>query len=128
MTRIISLELNKKLRKEYRLRFFSLFFFMISIVSLVNIAMMISPYVLLSMYEDIYTNEKSSENKKMEILKDNERLDLKISQVHALSQKIPLKLDRFFTSKGKNPFLYDSDGNFVKWVSEDVSVTDSNTS
>jgi ribonucleoside-diphosphate reductase alpha chain len=40
------------------------------------------------------------------------------------AEKIPLKLDRFFTSKGKNPFLYDTEGSFVKWVSDDVSVTD----
>ena len=106
MSRIISLELNKKLRKEYRLRFFSLLFFMISIVSLANIAMMISSYVLLSLYENIYTNEKNSESKKVEVLKDNENLDLKISQVYALSQKIPLKVNLIDTNIAKDVLDY----------------------
>src|SRR3989344_4506752 len=31
---------------------------------------------------------------------------------------------RFFTYEGKNPYEYDIYGNPIKWLSEDVSVTD----
>ena len=33
-------------------------------------------------------------------------------------------VERYFTSYGKNPFEYDMFGNPIKWVTEDVSITD----
>src|SRR3989344_2466449 len=41
-----------------------------------------------------------------------------------LSKEVPLKIERYFTLNGKNPFVYDAEGNLIKWVSEDVTVTD----
>ncbi len=38
--------------------------------------------------------------------------------------KIPMKMERFFTQDGKNPFLFDTYGKPIKWVSENVTVTD----
>ncbi|MEK6855395.1 MAG: vitamin B12-dependent ribonucleotide reductase [Nanoarchaeota archaeon] len=35
-----------------------------------------------------------------------------------------LKIERYFTHSGKSPFEYDIFGNPIRWVSEDVSVTD----
>ena len=35
-----------------------------------------------------------------------------------------MKVGRFFTREGKNPFEFDIYGNPLKWVSEDVNVTD----
>lgn len=91
MARIIPLELNKKLRKEYRLRFFSLLFLMLAIVSAINIMLMSSSYVLLSLYENIYTKENSNSNKDSEIVKENENRLIKLNQVFELSKKIPEK-------------------------------------
>lgn len=36
----------------------------------------------------------------------------------------PLAYSRFFTRHGKNPFEYDPRGNPIKWVSEDVKISD----
>lgn len=35
-----------------------------------------------------------------------------------------LQLDRFFTEEGKSPFEFDAHGRQIKWVSEEVKVTD----
>ncbi len=86
---------------------------MLAIVSLANITTMISSYVLLSLYENIYINEKSSESKKIDLVKDNENLDLKISQVHALSQKIPLKINLIDTNVAKD---------IINYAGQDVSI------
>src|SRR3989344_8904089 len=33
-------------------------------------------------------------------------------------------LDRYFTKNGKNPFEFDICGNQIKWIAEEVKVTD----
>ena len=38
--------------------------------------------------------------------------------------KNPMDVGRFFSFEGKSPFEYDIYGNKIKWVSEDVSVSD----
>ncbi len=37
---------------------------------------------------------------------------------------IPIRIERYFSFEGKNPFEFDINGKQMKWVSEDVSVTD----
>jgi hypothetical protein len=36
----------------------------------------------------------------------------------------PFRMERFFSRHGKNVFEYDLNGNPLRWVAEDVSVTD----
>ena len=63
MTRIIPTELNKKIKREYALRFLSAFFFLASFVMLINISLVSSSYLLLHLYEKAYIqNTSSSEN------------------------------------------------------------------
>ncbi len=40
------------------------------------------------------------------------------------SLKIPVKMDRYFTQDDRSPFMFDMNGMPLKWLSEDVSVTD----
>ena len=35
-----------------------------------------------------------------------------------------MRLNRFFTYEGKNPFQFDIYGNPLSWIAEDVKVTD----
>ncbi len=63
MTRIIPPELNKKIKREYILRFFSILFLLISFVMLINISLVSSSYLLLYLYEKAYVqNPASSES------------------------------------------------------------------
>ncbi len=49
----------------------------------------------------------------------------KIDSDLILSQtKIPMPIERYFTFKGKSPFEYDIYGNPIKWIKEEVKVTD----
>lgn len=90
MTRIILEELNKKLKKEYKLRFFSVLFFTMTIVLLINISLISSSYLLLSSYEKSYTSDSSYlENEQK--LKTREELNQKTFQVYTLIEKIPQK-------------------------------------
>lgn len=90
MPRIIPQELNKKLRSEYRLRFFSILFFTLSFAVLVSMSLISSSYLLLSLYEKAYTSNDMN-GKGTEITKINEDFNTKVIQVSALVQKIPLK-------------------------------------
>ncbi len=42
----------------------------------------------------------------------------------SFSAKIPMLMERYFTREGENPFSFDINGKPLKWISEDVSVTD----
>lgn len=90
MPRIIPLELNIKLRREYRVRFFSLLFFNISIAAFATLGLMTSSYFLLSLYEKTYANE-GGDKKNEEVSKLNTLFNTKVDQVHSLSKKIPTK-------------------------------------
>ncbi len=46
-----------------------------------------------------------------------------LDMIQALEQG-KMKLRRFFTYDGKNPFQYDLYGNPIQWIAEDVKVTD----
>jgi len=35
-----------------------------------------------------------------------------------------MKIERAFTSEGRSPFEYDVSGNKIKWISEEVKITD----
>jgi hypothetical protein len=90
MPRIIPQELNKKLRSEYRLRFFYTLFFALSLAILISISLVFSSYFLLSLYEKAYTNNDMS-GKGLEVTKLNDIFNAKVVQIDALAQKIPLK-------------------------------------
>lgn len=88
MSRIITDESNKKLHREYRLRFLSMLFFILTGVIVINVLLISTSYLLLTLYERAYTTESSSERDN-EVSKMNQEFALKVTQVHALSQKIP---------------------------------------
>ena len=119
MSRIISPELNKKLRIEYKLRFFTLLFFLISIAILINIALVASSYVLLYMYEKTYTEPVSP--KKIEEISMNEEFTKKVSQVHALGQKVIF--DTKITLRGI-AYTRDSLIEFENKIKQDTSFKD----
>ena len=85
MTRIIPEELNKILKKEYKLRFFTLLFFLIAFAICANVIFVSSSYLLLHLYEKAYATNISNNS---ETLKLNEELEKKITNLHALSRKI----------------------------------------
>lgn len=86
MSKIISPELNKKIRKEYTLRFFTLLFFFISSSIIISIIFVSSSYLILSMYEKTYLEPVSS--KKLEEISVNNEFTKKLSALHMLSQKV----------------------------------------
>lgn len=90
MPRIISPELNKKLRREYRLRFLSILFFVCSFAIITSILLLSSSYLLLSLYEKAYSSESATREGEA-VTKLNENFNKKVNQVHALVQKLPIK-------------------------------------
>lgn len=88
MTRIISEELNKKLKREYKLRFFSILFFSLSFILVINIFLVSPSYLLLSLYEKAYTlnNYSSDHENKTKML---DEFNKKLLQVYELSRKVP---------------------------------------
>lgn len=88
MPRIISPELNSKLRREYRLRFFSVLFFLLAGTVLVSIALISSSYLLLSLYEKAYVHETLN-TKGEAATQISDTFNAKVGQVHGLIQKIP---------------------------------------
>jgi ribonucleoside-diphosphate reductase alpha chain len=51
--------------------------------------------------------------------------EIKISpEIHNVIQSSLMKISRCFSIDGKNPFEFDLFGNPIRWISEDVSVTD----
>jgi len=85
MTRIIPPELNKKLKKEYRLRFFSIMFFIVTIIIFVNISLVSSSYLLLHLYEKAYAQNMKTTNNE-ESIKMKEMLNNKIDNLYYLSK------------------------------------------
>lgn len=85
MTRIIPPELNKKLKKEYQLRFFSITFFVITIIIFVNISLVSSSYFLLYLYEKAYVENVKTMNNE-ESIKMKEVLNNKIDNLYYLSK------------------------------------------
>ena len=94
MTRIISDELNKKLKKEYRLRFFTLLFFILAGIVLINIAFVSSSYLLLHLYEKIYVKNTSVNSVAVELYEKNKQ---KTEDLHSLSMKIPKQENGSYT-------------------------------
>lgn len=84
MTRIITPELNKKLKKEYTFRFLTILFFSISIVFLVHVAFAASSYMLLSSYENLYQSKLADNN---DILRQNEEFIAKIDMLDIFSKQ-----------------------------------------
>lgn len=57
MPRITTPKSNTFLRREYKLRFFSVFFMGIAIILAVHVSLALSSYMLLSAYEKTYSNQ-----------------------------------------------------------------------
>jgi hypothetical protein len=87
MTRIITPEINKKVKKEYSIRFFSIFFFMLSSVLCIFIIFTLSSYVLLTNYEQIY--QTKLENTNGEIVVQNKNFIDRVSKLFTLTHKVP---------------------------------------
>jgi len=49
---------------------------------------------------------------------------LEISPVGDLAEETVLRVERFFTREGMDPFKFDIYGNPINWVSEEVTITD----
>lgn len=86
MTRIISEEANKVLKKEYTLRFFSVLFFTLFVVICLNLAFISSSYLLLYLYEKAYvTNNSNATNETTELY---QQVTQKTKDLNQLSSKI----------------------------------------
>jgi hypothetical protein len=90
--RIIPEQLNKKLKKEYKMRFFTLLFFCFSISILIILALMSSSYLLLHLYEKAYVKQSpSSDVQALELFQKNIQ---KINSLYQLSSKV-IETDTF---------------------------------
>lgn len=87
MTRIITPEINKKVKKEYTLRFFSVLFFVLTVVMCVHILLALSSYVLLSSYEKIYQQELGATDS--EVVKQNEEFFVRSTKLYELAKQVP---------------------------------------
>lgn len=124
MTRIISEELNKKLKREYKLRFFSVLFFSLSLVLMINMFLISPSYLLLSLYEKAYisNNYASGHENKAKTLID---FNKKLSQVYALALKVPQNTKGIDTNIVQILFTYagsDINLNSIELLHEDVST------
>jgi hypothetical protein len=86
MTRIITPELNKKLKKEYTLRFFSVLFFSISIIFFIHTSFSFSSLILLNSYQKAY--EINIKNDTRDISIQNEIIQKKLGNLSAISEKL----------------------------------------
>lgn len=85
MPRIISDTHNKKIKLEYKLRFFSVLFFWLGIALFLNLIFISSSYLFLVLYEKAYALAPSTNE---ETTQKNNEVKNSLNQVHALSQKI----------------------------------------
>lgn len=108
MTRIILKELNKKLKREYKLRFFSVLMFCLSFVFIFNVFFVSPSYLLLYLYEKAYLlNDYSLGGEKKSKIFDD--FNKKISQVYELAKKVPLKNQTIDTNIAQILFVYSED-------------------
>jgi Tfp pilus assembly protein PilN len=123
MTRIIPEEINKILRKEYRLRFFTVLFFTISLIIIVNLTFVSSSYLLLYLYEKAYTTNTSNTNN--ESIKLNEEVKQKTEELYVLSRKIELSEKKTSTQVASDLFAYVQEGVLIQTleIMEDSSIT-----
>lgn len=87
MTRIITPETNVGLKKEYTIRFFTLLFFVLTLVICTHIILGISSYFLLTNYEEIYKNNLNNAN--TEIVQQNKYVIEQNTLLSGLIKKIP---------------------------------------
>lgn len=111
MTRIISEELNKKFKREYRLRFFSVLFFGLAITLIVNVSLVSSSYSLLTLYEKAYVSNNSNVHAS-EALKMHEEFNSKLATTYVLANKIPQYTQSITTQVVQ--ILFDYAGNSVE--------------
>lgn len=88
MTRIIPKDINKKLQHEYRIRFYSLFLLLISLVIFITLSLVASSYVLLYLYEKAYAVQSVDEKNK-EAVQIREEFHSKLNDVYLLSNTLP---------------------------------------
>ncbi len=87
MPRIITPESNKRLKREYRLRFLITLLLGVATVIAFTAVLLTPSYVLLDSYESAYENFKTgSQQETLERL--NQEYASKLESVHVLSQKI----------------------------------------
>jgi hypothetical protein len=86
MPRIITQESNKRLRREYRLRFLTALFAVVGTVGVVTAALMLPSYVLLSSYRDAYARPVQEGSREIERL--NEEYTDRLSETHELSSRV----------------------------------------
>ena len=88
MTRIIPEQLNKTLKKEYTLRFFSVLFFVLFLVIFLSLTFVSSTYLLLHLYEKAYV--KNGSNTSNETTQLYQQVTQKTEDLYALSSKITI--------------------------------------
>ncbi|MEN9921178.1 MAG: hypothetical protein RLZZ517_156 [Candidatus Parcubacteria bacterium] len=116
--RIISEELNKILKKEYKFRFFTLLFLYSSIVILVTIALISSSYLLLYLYEKAYVKQGLFVNN--EILELDKINIQKTEDLYQLSRKI-ITEDKTEASIGATKILFEYASGLVSISSIEIS-------
>lgn len=85
--RIIPEELNKKIKREYKLRFLTVLFWVINIVLVITIALMSSSYLLIHLYEKAYVNKNTEQDARAIALENV--IHEKIKNLYKVSKKIP---------------------------------------
>jgi hypothetical protein len=116
--RIIPEELNKKLKKEYRLRFFTLFLLYSSISIIVTVALISSSYLLLFLYEKAYVKKGIFVNN--EILQLDKKNTQKIEDLYQLSRKINIE-NKVSSPISATRTLFDYAGNLISISSIEIS-------
>lgn len=89
MPRITTTKANTFLRREYKLRFFSVFFIGVSIILAIHVSLALSSYMLLSAYEKTYTNQDDEEQIKAN--QKREQLTLLLDETESLGAQIILQ-------------------------------------
>lgn len=87
MPRITTQKSNKNLRREYRLRFFTMLFMMLVIAVLVTVLAMIPSYTLLSIYNNTY-NQAQSSREESNIQQMNFQNDQKLEAAYELALEV----------------------------------------
>lgn len=86
MPRIIAQESNKKLKGEYRLRFATVLFSMLTVAVVITGVLLIPTYVLLDIYHKAYTRPELDGSSEVEQL--NVEYMSKLNETHQLSERV----------------------------------------
>jgi hypothetical protein len=111
MPRIITPESNKRLKREYRLRFLVTLLLSSALAIGLTAVLLMPSYVLLESYESGYANAKAGTQQET-LQRINQEYATKLQNTHELSQKISVK-------KSQHAYVLDT---IFAYAGEDISI------